>query len=294
MSGGSGRNLGRRLAYRTARAILGVLAAPVYLLPGLVRRGVCLVLFWATARQRPAPALRTLLQIDSDLTRCINHAAMRYEGGVHVKHRLTRYHEFFVDRVRAGERVLDLGCGYGAVAYSIASRAGAIVTGIDLSAENIAQALQRFSHPNLRFIEGDFRTDLPQEPFDIIVMSNVLEHIEHRVQFLRDVQERFAPKRWLIRVPMFNRDWRVPLRKELGMCYFSDETHFIEYTDEAFVAEMEAAGLAVAHMQINWGEIWAEVRSEPTRAAQGASASNRAALVSQESQPACARSRDEG
>lgn len=265
MSRGSEGDLSRRPAFWMARAVLDMLAAPVSLLPGLIRRGLCLVLFRATARQHPVTALRTLLRIDSDLTKCINHAAMRYEGGVHVKHRLTRYHEFFVERVSPGERVLDLGCGYGAVAYSIASRAGAMVTGIDLSAENLAQARQRFTHPNLRFIEGDVRTDLPREPFDTIVMSNVLEHIEQRVQFLRDVQERVAPKRWLIRVPMFNRDWRVPLRKELEIAYFSDETHFVEYTEETFMAEMKTAGLVVPHMQICWGEIWAEVMPESAR-----------------------------
>jgi len=43
------------------------------------------------------------------------------------------------------------------------------------------------------------------------------------------------------------------------MFYFSDGTHCTEYTRESFEEEMRAAGLSVTHMQINWGEIWAEV-----------------------------------
>lgn len=215
---------------------------------------------YATTRQPPRDALRVLLQVETDLIGLIDETAMRYDGGVHTKHRLTGYHDFFVERVRPGERVLDLGCGYGAVSYSLASRAGASVVGVDFSAENISAARARFQHPNLRFVVGDATQDLPQGPVDVIVASNVLEHIEDRRDFLRTVQERLHPSRWLIRVPMLNRDWRVPLRKELGLRHFSDPTHCTEYTSDTFAAEMRAASLLIVHEQINWGEIWAEVR----------------------------------
>jgi 2-polyprenyl-3-methyl-5-hydroxy-6-metoxy-1,4-benzoquinol methylase len=147
------------------------------------------------------------------------------------------------------------------VAYSIASRAGATVTGIDRNAANIAKAKALFQRPNLTFFEGDALKDLPDGRWDVIVLSNVLEHLDRRVEFLRDVQRRVRPQRWLIRVPMFNRDWRVPLRKELGLPYFSDREHFTEYTQESFEEELKQAGLRAVHLQINWGEIWAEAHS---------------------------------
>ena len=205
-------------------------------------------------------AMRVLLRADDFLTKCINRLAIEYDGGVHVKHRLMRYHDFFVERVSSGERVLDIGCGYGAVAYSVASRAGAVVVGIDLRAENIVKARQLFQHPNLSFLQGDVFQGLPKDSFDVIMLSNILEHIEQRVEFLTIVHERLSPQRCLIRVPMFNRDWRVPLREELAMSYFSDPTHYTEYTQESFEKEIRAAGLTITHLQINWGEIWAEVR----------------------------------
>jgi 2-polyprenyl-3-methyl-5-hydroxy-6-metoxy-1,4-benzoquinol methylase len=205
-------------------------------------------------------AMRVLLRADDFLTKCINRLAIEYDGGVHVKHRLMKYHDFFVERISPGERVLDVGCGYGAVAYSVASRAGAVVVGIDLRAENIVKARQLFQHPNLSFLQGDVLQGLPKESFDVIMLSNILEHIEQRVEFLTIVHERLSPQRCLIRVPMFNRDWRVPLREELAMSYFSDPTHYTEYTQESFEKEIRAAGLTITHLQINWGEIWAEVR----------------------------------
>jgi 2-polyprenyl-3-methyl-5-hydroxy-6-metoxy-1,4-benzoquinol methylase len=216
------------------------------------------IAFHATTGRSPADALRALLQMDKDLSGIIDETAEAYDGGVHAKHRLTRYPDFFAARVHPGDRVLDIGCGSGSVAHAMA-RSGAIVVGIDLSAENIAGARRRFAHPNLSFVVGDVTRDLPPDAFDVVVASNILEHLDHRVDFLRTVQGRLAPRHWLIRVPMIDRDWRVPLRQELGLFAFSDPTHFTEYTRETFEAEMTAAGLAVCHLQINWGEIWADV-----------------------------------
>jgi len=78
------------------------------------------------------------------------------------------------------------------------------------------------------------------------------------VEFLDRVVRKVRPGRVLLRVPMFERDWRVPLKKELGMDYRLDPTHFTEYTPESFTAELEAAGLVVVHEEFRWGEIWAE------------------------------------
>jgi hypothetical protein len=63
----------------------------------------------------------------------------------------------------------------------------------------------------------------------------------------------------LIRVPLIERDWLVSLKKEMGLNYFSDPTHYIEYTKESFDQEVTEAGLKVKSIQCKWGEIWAEV-----------------------------------
>lgn len=226
---------------------------------------LCRILFnlWlqSVANKDPKTAMRQLLEVEDGLTELINFVAVGYDNGVHVKHRLTKYHDFFVDRLQPGELVLDIGCGIGALAHSMATKADAVVTGIDLNGENIATASQ-FQHPNLTFIQGDALQELPPQPFETIVISNVLEHIEHRVEFLKTLQEQVLPRRWLIRVPMINRDWLVPMRQELGMFYFSDPTHYTEYTQQTFEAEMQAADFTITHLQINWGEIWAEAQPQ--------------------------------
>lgn len=57
------------------------------------------------ASQPPRASMRSLLQIDGNLTWYINQVALRYDDGVHVKHRLMMYHDLFVERVYRNENV---------------------------------------------------------------------------------------------------------------------------------------------------------------------------------------------
>ena len=207
----------------------------------------------------PAEGLRLALAIDSALYGVEGELAIRYGGGTHPKHRLIRYHDFFVDRIEPDDRVLDIGCGIGAVAHSIATRSGASVVGIDVSKERVAQARSENAHPRIEYVVGDATDDVPGGPYDVIVMSNVLEHMSNRPEFLRSVASRVHANRALIRVPLFERDWRVPLKQEMGVEWRLEWDHEVEYTVEAFAAEMQAAGFAICEQQLRWGEIWAEL-----------------------------------
>ncbi|HEB77109.1 MAG TPA: class I SAM-dependent methyltransferase [Methylothermaceae bacterium] len=217
----------------------------------------------------PEEALRFLFRLDARLYSLQGGQAIAYDGGIHTKHRHMRYHDFFVDRVRLGERVLDIGCGIGAVAYDVAEKADAHVVGIDLNPDNIAQARQRHAHPRVEYRVGDALQALPDGPFHVVILSNVLEHLPERPAFLRRVQEAAHPARFLIRVPLFERDWRVPLKKELGVEWRLDSTHEIEYTLESFAEEMTVAGLRITHQEVRWGEIWAEAACAEEQGSRG-------------------------
>jgi len=204
-------------------------------------------------------AARFLMLLDSYLYHIQGTASIRYGNGIHTKHRHMKYHDFFTNRIQMNEIVLDVGCGIGIVSNFVAKRCHAKVIGIDLSRSNIERAQAEFFHENIIFIVGDALTDLPKERFDVVILSNVLEHIDERVDFLKRINLTVSPKRLLIRVPQFERDWRVPLKKELGLDYRLDSTHYIEYTYESFKDEMDEAGLSIKYMECRWGEIWAEV-----------------------------------
>ena len=180
--------------------------------------------------------------------------AIRAENGLHPKHRLMNYHQFFLDNINSGDIVLDVGCGNGALAYDLAQKAKRVV-GIDLSPENIKIAKKKYSAPNIDYQVGDATRDLSDEKFDVIILSNVLEHIENRIEFLKKIKA-LSPK-ILIRVPMINRDWITLYKRELGIDWRLDKTHFIEYTLDSFRVEIQKSGLNLAKYSIQFGEIWA-------------------------------------
>jgi SAM-dependent methyltransferase len=203
-------------------------------------------------------ALRFLFRLDSKLYALQGLKAVEYGGGIHTKHRHMRYHDFFIARIRKGERVLDVGCGLGAVAYDVAEKAGAYVVAIDLNPKAVAEAKDRHSHPRVEYRVGNVLDDNLDGNFDVVILSNVLEHLQARPTVLRRLQDIAKPSRILIRVPLFERDWRVPLKRELGVEWRLDPTHEIEYTLESFDKELAEASLIFSHREVRWGEIWAE------------------------------------
>lgn len=207
----------------------------------------------------PDKVLQFLFQLDNQLYVLQSHMAIVYGGGIHTKHRHMNYHDFFVERIQAGEQVLDIGCGTGVVAYDVAERVQANVVGIDLEPANIVQAQQYHAHPRIAYCIGDALDRFLSGSFDVVILSNVLEHLPNRPLFLRRLQQTVAPSRFLIRVPLFERDWRVPLKQELGVEWRLDLTHETEYTLESFAEEMKVAGLRITYQEIRWGEIWAEI-----------------------------------
>ncbi|MEO1465259.1 MAG: methyltransferase domain-containing protein, partial [Cyanobacteria bacterium J06633_1] len=151
---------------------------------------------WAQSLETQAPvaALHQLISTEDRLMTAMNALAIRYGQGVHVKHRLTHYHDFFVDRLRPEEVVLDIGCGYGAVAYSMVQRAHAQVTAIDINRKSIETAQRLHAHPNLTLVYGDILETVPSGSFETVVLSNVLEHLCDRIDFLKYIQQSVHPQ----------------------------------------------------------------------------------------------------
>ena len=99
----------------------------------------------------------------------------------------------------------------------------------------------------------------PDGEVDVVVVAGVLEHETHRSEFLSKLASLPGAPRLLVRVPFFERDWRVPLQRELGLEWRLDSTHQTEYTLESFAEEVADAGLSVAHVETRWGVISAEI-----------------------------------
>jgi 2-polyprenyl-3-methyl-5-hydroxy-6-metoxy-1,4-benzoquinol methylase len=245
-----------------ALGIAGGLGSCWRVVPRRWRRFLLQGLFVLESRGRDSgAALARLFAVLDDLELVVNERALAYGRGEHPKHRLIGYHEFFIDRIKDGERVLDVGCGYGAVARALArARPNSAVMGLDYHPGRLAQAKAGNNPNNLLFVESDATKVIPDGPWDVVILSNVLEHLLDRPNFLKVLMTTSGAGRFLIRVPLFERDWKMPMRREVGANYFSDPDHKIEHTAAEFTAEMAAAGLEAMETVLLWGEIWAVVR----------------------------------
>jgi 2-polyprenyl-3-methyl-5-hydroxy-6-metoxy-1,4-benzoquinol methylase len=110
---------------------------------------------------------------------------MTYKEYPFVSAHPSHMHDVFWPVVRAqagtlpvGARVLDAGCGNGATAAEFL-KLGCAVVGVDLSESGIAIARQ--AHPGGRFermsVDEQILARLREPPFDLVVSTEVLEHL---------------------------------------------------------------------------------------------------------------------
>ena len=121
-------------------------------------------------------------------------------------------------RIEPGMHVLDIGCGWGGMAITLAKDYGARVTGVTLSQNQLALAQQRVTDLGLERMV-DFRLldyRLLNEPFDRIVSVGMLEHVglPHYGDYFGKVAELLSPDGialihtiGLTRPPMAQSEW---------------------------------------------------------------------------------------
>ncbi|MEJ5207454.1 class I SAM-dependent methyltransferase [Denitratimonas sp. CY0512] len=95
----------------------------------------------------------------------------------------------FFPEVRAGGRLLDIGCGMGGFLLA-GMRAGLKVRGVEPSASHSKAATELF---DLDVVSGYYKKGMFEEKFDIVILSHVIEHIYQPGEFLECVVDALAP-----------------------------------------------------------------------------------------------------
>jgi cyclopropane-fatty-acyl-phospholipid synthase len=165
--------------------------------------------------------------------------------------------------LQPGQRLLEIGCGWGALAETAASEFGARVTGLTLSTEQLAFGRERLARAGLadraELRLQDYR-DLADEPFDAIVSIEMFEAVgrEFWGDYFRVLRERLKPggraciQTIVIRDDLFER--------------YARSTDFIQQyifpggmlpSPQAFRAEAQRAGLRVER-ELAFGTDYAE------------------------------------
>lgn len=207
--------------------------------------------------------IKPILRCHSMCYNLASQYAIILNGGLHPKHDILRYKEWFLENIQPGWIVLDIGCNTGMLPFVLAEKAR-FVYAIEKNEEYVAAAKAKHTKDNIEYICADATThDYDScKLIDCITMSNVLEHIEHRVDFLKKIicQVKWSDedhKHFLLRVPIIDREWIVLYKKEQGLDYRLDPNHYIEYTFEQLKEELEQANITAKQVDIRFGEIYA-------------------------------------
>jgi methionine biosynthesis protein MetW len=154
--------------------------------------------------------------------------------------------------VAPGSRVLDVGCGDGALMAALRDQRGCDARGLELNAANVASAVGR----GLSVIQGDADTDLadyPDASFDYAILSQTLQttmrpHVV--LDHLLRIGERAVVSfpnfaHWRVRLSLL---WggRMPVTRLLPVAWY--ETPNIHHvTIDDFRAYVRERGITVEH-----------------------------------------------
>jgi len=100
---------------------------------------------------------------------------------------------FLSDHVRAGERVLDVGCGEGCFAFALARAGATKVVGIDVAAEPLRRARVRHPELDLRQVRAERAWPLEDASFDAVWAGEVIEHVADTAGWLSEVRRVLRP-----------------------------------------------------------------------------------------------------
>jgi cyclopropane-fatty-acyl-phospholipid synthase len=165
--------------------------------------------------------------------------------------------------VQPGQRLLEIGCGWGATALTAAREFGAQVTGVTLSTEQLAEARERVQAAGcteqIELRLQDYR-DIADKPFDAIVSIEMFEAVgrEYWPSFFATVRDKLKPgTRACIQT--------ITIRDDLFERYVRGTDFIQQYifpggllpSPSAFKAAAEAAGLTVVG-EMSFGRDYAE------------------------------------
>lgn len=140
------------------------------------------------------------------------HHGLWERGDETVGQAIARMRETVFERaeIASGDRVCDVGCGYGNAAIELAQERKARVTGISLSSTQIEWACRRVAESGeksdrLRFVTGDWiGNGFADESFDVVISIECYSHVEEKQVFFEEIARvlgsggRMAMTAWIV------------------------------------------------------------------------------------------------
>lgn len=161
--------------------------------------------------------------------------------------------EGIIERVGHGKVVLDVGCGTGNLGAALKQH-GNHVYGIDVVDEYIEAAKQRLDGAYIFDIAGGDELPFRAEEFDVIICSNVLEHLAEPVEALKRLSPLLKAEGYIIISVPNIATWTMRLSLLFGRFEYSDQgvldkTHLRFFTLKTLKQLISEAGLVLVKLE---------------------------------------------
>lgn len=172
--------------------------------------------------------------------------------------------DFLVNQISKEDRVLDIGCGEGYVIQRLLNKTSNIL-GIDYQEKSIEKA-KRLLDNQVELICDDIHHYIknhPEQKFDVIVLSHVLEHIDNPQKFLKDI--RGYANYFYIEVPDFEASHLNVFRQYVKTdLVYTDADHVSEFDRRELQDLMNNTDLEVLKAEFNYGvmKLWCKKRPD--------------------------------
>lgn len=148
-------------------------------------------------------------------------------------------------QVKAGDRVLDVGCGRGLVLAKLRER-GCAVVGTELSAHSSKYAREQLGLEILQKNLGDCA--FPDNAFDCITLFHSLEHLPDPLDELRELHRIVKPGgRILVEVPRFDSFYSKIFRDK--WFHLDVPRHLYHFEDDTLMPLLEKGGFEVIEVK---------------------------------------------
>lgn len=163
-------------------------------------------------------------------------------------------HQGIMKQVGTGLKILDVGCGYGQNGEAMIKR-GNIVFGIDILPAVIQKAKTRLTYAAVADFSRpeDIPDEIKREKFDMVILSDVLEHVYDPMGLIRNAIPMMKENavllvsvpntaNWLNRIKLFFGQW------DYDVSGVMDRTHIRFFTLKSIKRLIETAGFDIINV----------------------------------------------
>jgi len=160
---------------------------------------------------------------------------------------------FLLHKIKNNHTIMDLGCKFGRISSILAENSYSVI-GVDHDENAIKIAIKNNTKTNLKFINADALDYLNTNStkFDVLVLSHILEHLDHPLEFLNKFKNHFNS--FYIEIPDIDDSYLNHYRKRENLeLLYTDHDHIWEFDRDSFTELLKQCDMKIIDSEYRYG-----------------------------------------